>query len=44
MSEAPKPEVPKLEHVEKIVVEGIVDVKRTEGEVKPIEFPDEFAG
>jgi hypothetical protein len=44
MNEAPKPEVPKLEHVEKIVVDDVVDVKRAEGEVAPIEFPDEFAG
>lgn len=44
LTDAPKPEVPKFEKVEKIVVDDIVDVKRAEGEVKPIEFPDEFAG
>jgi hypothetical protein len=42
-AEAPIPEVPKLERVEKVIGEGIVDIKRAEGEVKPIEFPDEFA-
>jgi hypothetical protein len=36
--------VPKFEKVEKIVVEEITDYKRAEADVKPVEFPDEFAG
>jgi len=44
LADALKPEIPKLTNVEKIIVDGIVDVKRGEGEVKPIEFEDEFAG
>jgi len=27
-----------------LVVDGVVDVKRAEGEVKPIEYAEEFAG
>lgn len=40
LNESPKPEIPKLENKQEVVLTDITNFERVGGEVKPFEFPD----